>query len=147
MARSKSSAPAAAPSPVSLAPLLQRIMELQGKPDPTDAEQAELTRLETEWSNHWLADPHDIPSRSAEAQSSLMDAVEDQRAQLRSVLGSVRCLETALQAQNPPDSDELGGALALAREGLADVIDALDEVNLLREVRKAQPDVAEESPQ
>lgn len=40
---------------------LQRIMELQTKADLTEAEKAELARLETEWSNRWCLDS---PSRA-----------------------------------------------------------------------------------
>jgi hypothetical protein len=42
-------------------------MELQGKPELTEAEKVEQCRLETEWSNHWLADRDDIPSPSSAA--------------------------------------------------------------------------------
>lgn len=77
------------------------------------------------------------PSESTEAQSgirerTLLDRIDDERAQLRGILGSLRCLEVALEAQNPPDCDEIGGALAIAREELRNVIDRLDEINLLR---------------
>ncbi len=41
--------------------ILQRIMELQAKADLTEAEKAELDRLETEWSNRWCLD---FPSRA-----------------------------------------------------------------------------------
>lgn len=149
MATRKDTAPTGAPSPSSLFPLLQRIMELQAKaPDPTEAEKAELYRLETEWSNHWLTDGHDIPSRAAEGinERDLLDLVDDERVQLGSILGSLRCLEAAMQAQTPPACDEIEGAVALAREELRNVIDRLDEANLLRAARKPQwaPETAEE---
>ena len=41
---------------------LARVMELQTKDGLTDAERAELERLQTAWSNHWLS-PNEHPVR------------------------------------------------------------------------------------
>jgi len=124
-------------------------MELQGKPDPTEAEQAELDGLEREWSNHWLTDRQDIPSRAAIAEGRLLEAIEDQRAKLYNVEGSLRCLIAALQSM--PGEEEIEGAVELAADEVDRVNCALDRVNLLRAanadaeaVEGARPASAEE---
>ena len=139
---------AEAPSPSSLVPLLQRIMELQGKPDPTEAERADLSRLETEWSNYWLTDRQDIPSRppSVIIQSKtlaginervLLDLVDDERDRLFNVLASIRCIRAALGVEQSPDADEFERAIDLVTAEIDRVIDALEQVPLLRAARKA----------
>lgn len=151
-ARSHHPAPAEAPSRSSLA----RIMELQALARPTQAEQAELYRLETEWHNRWCADhpaqSAPLPAYSEEEPaftpgSAIAEAVEDQRTKLYRLEGVLRCVAHALDAETPSEKmAAAAGALELAAEEVARVNLALDQVSLLRTVqeqRKAVEDARE----
>jgi hypothetical protein len=115
-------------------------MELQGKPELTEAEKADLYRLETDWSNHWLADRDDIPSRAAGPQfTEGSDVVEAQRAKLYRIEGALRCVCDALNAESP-DAEAAAGAIELAADEVERVNVALDRVNLLRAAREGTVD-------
>jgi hypothetical protein len=120
--------------------LLQRIVELQGKPELTEAEKAELYRLETDWSNHWI-DPRECPSRAAESplaginERAFLDIVDDERERLLNVLGSLRCIVQAVQSDAAPDEGEIAGAVDLIADQVQRVLDSLEEEALLRTAR------------